>query len=142
MLVYLKTTKSVKCYATKYPTNYKYLERIINLIKLIKIYKSYYLVIQEATVLIRARSCSGPKKLLCSNLCKIVRCTYYKSVLLPVSNLIIYMITYLICTRSNCKHFLKKGHGYSNFDYHEKICVLISIKVNVKGYLPIFIWKS
>ena len=72
MLVYLKTTKSVKCYAM----NYKYLERIINLIKLIKIYKSYYLVIQEATVLIRARSCSGPKKLLCSNLCKIVRCTY------------------------------------------------------------------
>ena len=127
-------------------TNYtKCLERIIIFIKLIKIYKSYYLVWlynTRSNWLIRAWSRSGPKKLLCSNLCKIVRCTYYKSLLLPVSNLIIYMITYLICTRSNCKHFLKKGHGYSNFDYHEKICVLISIKVNVKGYLPIFIWKS
>ena len=122
-------------------TNYtKCLERIIIFIKLIKIYKSYYLVWlynTRSNWLIRAWSRSGPKKLLCSNLCKIVRCTYYKSVLLPVCNLLIYMITYLICTRSNCKHFLKKGYDYSNFD-HEKICVLISIKVNVKGYLPLF----
>lgn len=60
---------------------------------------------------------------------------YYKSLLLPVSNLIIYMITNQICTTSNCKHFLNEF--WLNIFDHEEFCVLISIKVNVKkrGYV-------
>ena len=54
---------------------------------------------------------------------------YYKSLLLPVSNLIIYMITYQICTTSNCKRFLNEF--WLNIFDHEEFCVLISIKVNV-----------
>ena len=60
---------------------------------------------------------------------------YYKSLLLPVSNLIIYMITNQICTTSKCKHFLNEF--WLNIFDHEEFCVLITIKVNVKkrGYV-------